>query len=138
MKIQNYEVIVSGNAAGKALVSPLPLSFWGGVNPATGVIIDVHNPLQGTCLAGRVFCLPQVKGSCTGSAVLLELIRAKVSPAAILCLEAEPIIVVSPIISKKIYGIDLPIRKITQEQFQQIQDGCSIRLTEEAILIGED
>ena len=59
--------ILPGIADGPVLFSDEPLSFWGGVDPATGRIIDVHHPLQGRVIAGRVLMMPSTRGSCTGS-----------------------------------------------------------------------
>lgn len=66
------------------LYSDTPLSFWGGVNPLTGVIIDVSHPLHDKCISNKVLCIPSGRGSCTGSQVLLELILNGVAPRAIL------------------------------------------------------
>lgn len=135
MEIKKYEIIVSGNAEGEAFVSPKPISFWGGIDPANGVIEDIHNSECGKCITGKIFCLPRDKGSCTGSAVLLEMIRAKTNPAAILCVEAEPVMSVGPIISNKIYNINVPIRLITQTELDQIKSGDHVYLTDDSILI---
>ena len=40
------ECFVAGTASGQVLYSDVPLSFWGGVDPFTGVVIDTHHPLQ--------------------------------------------------------------------------------------------
>lgn len=76
MKISNYKVMVEGNVTAQALVSAKPLSFWGGVEPSTGMIKDVHHDLCGENLTGKVLCIPFDRGSCSGSGVLFEMIRA--------------------------------------------------------------
>ena len=65
--------LVAGQARGRLAWAPLGLSFWGGVDPASGRVIDRHHPLHGLELAGRILAIPSGRGSCTGSAVLLEL-----------------------------------------------------------------
>ena len=45
-------VILAGTAEGPVLATQEPLSFWGGVDPATGRVIDVHHPLHGQSLTG--------------------------------------------------------------------------------------
>ena len=62
--------ILGGAASGPVIASPEALSFWGGVNPATGSVIDVHHPLHDTCLTGSILLMPSSRGSCTGSGVL--------------------------------------------------------------------
>ena len=34
------------------------LSFWGGVDPETGLVIDAHHSLNGICLAGKIVMMP--------------------------------------------------------------------------------
>jgi predicted aconitase with swiveling domain len=61
-----------------------PLSFWGGVDSATGAVIDRHHPQHGMSLAGRVVWLPAGRGSSSSSSVLLECARLGTAPAALL------------------------------------------------------
>ena len=68
-------VLVSGRGHGEALVLDEPLSFWGGVDPATGAVIDVHHPQAGSIVAGRVLVLPAGRGSSSSSYVLAEAVR---------------------------------------------------------------
>ncbi|MGB9669465.1 MAG: aconitase X swivel domain-containing protein, partial [Anaerolineales bacterium] len=64
--------IVSGTTSGEAVVSNQPISFWGGVDPATGEVIDRRHECSGVVITGKVFVFPTGKGSSTGSAVLME------------------------------------------------------------------
>ena len=62
--------------SGLALVLDEPLSFWGGLDPATGALIDTHHPQRGATVAGRVLVMPSGRGSSSSSYVLAEAIRA--------------------------------------------------------------
>jgi predicted aconitase with swiveling domain len=135
MYIENFNAIVSGTASGEALVSELPISFYGGVDPETGNIQDVYNNLNGSCIAGKILCMPRSKGSCSGSTVVLELIRKDLCPAAILCLEAEPILSLGSLIGRKIYNHAIPILTIGEKDFSKIQNGDHIKITETEIYI---
>jgi cis-L-3-hydroxyproline dehydratase len=64
--------VVEGHAEGDALVTHESLSFWGGFDFHTGMIIDTHHPLAGVSAAGRILAVPYSKGSSTTTAVLLE------------------------------------------------------------------
>ncbi|MCB0241835.1 MAG: DUF126 domain-containing protein, partial [Anaerolineae bacterium] len=75
--------IIPGAAAGRALVSNEPLSFWGGYDYRTGEITDRRHPLSGQIAAGCVLCVPFSRGSSTTTAVLLEAVRTGAAPAAI-------------------------------------------------------
>ena len=59
--------ILTGSASGPVLASREGLSFWGGIDPATGRIIDAHHPLHGASILGKILLLPTTRGSCTGS-----------------------------------------------------------------------
>ena len=48
------EAVVDGAARGTVLVLGEPLSFWGGVDPATGVIVDRHHPQAGASISFRI------------------------------------------------------------------------------------
>ncbi|MFW6115739.1 MAG: aconitase X swivel domain-containing protein, partial [Chloroflexota bacterium] len=63
-------VVKAGHAAGRALVSPEPIGFLGGVDPDTGLVIEAGHPLEGQTVAGRVLVFPTGKGSTVGSYTL--------------------------------------------------------------------
>ena len=60
-------VFVESAVKGKILVFQEGLSFWGGVDPDTGVIIDAHHPDHGASVSGKVVLMPTSRGSCSGS-----------------------------------------------------------------------
>ena len=70
---------MSGRGLGVALVLDEPLSFWGGLDPATGALIDTHHPQAGRALAGRVLVMPSGRGSSSSSYVLAESVRRDVA-----------------------------------------------------------
>ena len=84
--------ILGGQASGPVIATQEPLSFWGGVDPATGCIIDVHHPLHGRCITGAVLMMPSTRGSCTGSGVLLDLALTGRAPAALVFSEPEDVV----------------------------------------------
>lgn len=137
MEIKSFKTIVPGTASGVACVSSLPISFYGGVDPETGKIRDIYNELQGEYLQGKILCMPGSKGSCSGSAVVLELIRKGLCPAGILCLEAEPILTLGAIIGKKIYHRAMPILTIQKEHYDKIHSGDSIEIKEDGVYVND-
>jgi hypothetical protein len=92
--------ISRGSAQGEALISKEAFSFLGGVDPATGIIIEKGHALEGKSLAGKIMIFPHGKGSTVGSYVLLQLKKNGLAPAAIINERAEPIIAVGAIISE--------------------------------------
>ena len=75
--------LIDGSAQGALLFADTGLSFWGGVDPSSGEVIDRHHPLSGQSVAGRVLAIPGSRGSCTGSSVMMELISNAHAPAAL-------------------------------------------------------
>ena len=91
--------ISKGTGTGELLVTDVPISFLGGVDPETGTIIDANHPLSGRSVAGKVLAFPYGKGSTVGSYVMYGLKRNNVAPAAIINTECETIIAIGAIIS---------------------------------------
>jgi len=59
----NGRGIVQGVVEGEALVSPQTISGFGGIDPATGTIIEPRHALCGVSFAGKVLVFPGAKGS---------------------------------------------------------------------------
>ena len=113
--------IVAGSAEGPALVSKEPLSFWGGLCPRTGKIIDRRHELSGAIVTGRVFVFPKGRGSSTSSATLLESIKTGVAPAAIVNLKVDPILALGSIVADELYHQAIPIVVLSEEDFFSIK-----------------
>ena len=120
-KILMGRPVVAGEASGVALVSKEPLSFWGGLCPRTGEIIDRRHERSGAIVTGRVFVFPQGKGSSTSSATLLESIKTGVAPAAIINLKVDPILALGSIVGDELYHQTMPIVVLAKEDFFSIK-----------------
>ncbi|MDL2403424.1 cis-3-hydroxy-L-proline dehydratase [Rhizobium mayense] len=124
--------ILAGSAHGP-VVAAEGLSFWGGVDPATGCVIDVHHPLRGQCLTGSVLMMPTSRGSCTGSGVLLDLILSGRAPAALLFSEAEDVLTLGALIAAEMFGKSMPVLRLSPKAFSAVADAQSVRIGETAI-----
>jgi predicted aconitase with swiveling domain len=112
MKIQGRR-IYGGRAEGEALVSRMNISFFGGVDPDTGIVVERGHDLEGQSISGKVLVFPTGKGSTVGSYTLYRLKHNGIAPAAILNAECETITAVGCIIA------EIPcIDHISVEQFQ--------------------
>lgn len=100
MEIFRGREIFAGKTSGELLFSSQPISFYGGVDAASGVVVEKGHPLEGKCIAGKVLAFPNGKGSTVGSYVLYRLKKAGKAPAAIVNKEAETIVAVGAIISE--------------------------------------
>jgi uncharacterized protein len=108
-EVPRARVLVPGEATGEVLVLAEPLSFWGGLDPETGTLIDSHHPQVGTMLRGKVLVMPSGRGSSSSSYVLAEAIRAGTAPVAVVLGEADAIVALGSIVAGELYGIDVPV-----------------------------
>lgn len=123
MTVTQGHVLVPGPAVqGLGLVLAAPISFWGGVDPRTGRVIDVRHPQHGLDIAGRVLFLPGTIGSSSASAVLLELVHAERAPAAIVLHQADAILLLGLIVAREM-GWQAPIAlRIGRDEHRQFSD----------------
>ncbi len=110
--------VSKGVASGKVLISETPISFLGGIDPKTGIIMEKDHPKKGVSIADRVFIFPHGKGSTVGSYVIYSLKKNNVAPCAMINLAAETIVAVGAIIS----GIPL-VDRLEQDPFAIFHDG---------------
>jgi uncharacterized protein len=92
--------ICAGRAEGEALVTNMGISFYGGVDPETGEVVERGHALEGQCITGKVLVFPTGKGSTVGSYTLYRLKLGGMAPAAIVNAECETITAVGCIISE--------------------------------------
>jgi predicted aconitase with swiveling domain len=129
--VMRGKAIIRGRAAGEALVSSEPLSFWGGYDHQTGEIIDQRHPLAGTVAAGRILVLPFTRGSSTTTAVLLEAVRAGTAPAAILTTGADTFFALASIVADELYGKPIPLIALEPADFATLRTGDWISVDED-------
>ena len=99
MKLQGRK-ISKGIAEGEALVTSDSVSFFGGVDPESGIVVEKSHELEGKCISGRVLVFPTGKGSTVGSYTIYRLKDSGLAPAAIINAECETIIAVGCIIAE--------------------------------------
>ena len=105
-------VIYKGKAEGEALVSEMPISFYGGVDPNTGVVIEKGHQLNGQSIKGKILVFPQGKGSTVGSYTLYRMKKNGTAPAAMINKETETIVAVGAIISEIPFVDKIEVSKI--------------------------
>jgi cis-L-3-hydroxyproline dehydratase len=116
--IHAAQVLVAGEASGPVVASRQMLSFWGGVDPATGTVIDHRHPWRGRCLAGAIVVLPKGRGSSTGSYVLLDSLAAGVAPAGILTSQIDEIIALGVVVQEEFNGRGIPVLVLNDSDFE--------------------
>lgn len=126
-------IMVPGTARGSVLAFSEGLSFWGGVDPATGRVIDAHHPLCGETLAGKIVLMPTSRGSCTGSGVLLELAMGGHAPAALIFREAEDILTLGAMIAGRMFGHALPVLRLNAVAYDRLSAAASAEISEDVL-----
>ncbi len=124
--ILNGRSIFRGQITAEALCSGMGISFFGGVDPDTGVVVEKGHELYGQCVAGKVLVFPTGKGSTVGSYTLYRLKKNGLAPAAILNAECEPITAVGCIISEIPCVDHLPLINLSTGMTLRIEAGAGI------------
>jgi predicted aconitase with swiveling domain len=94
---------------GPALVLDEPLSFWGGVDPIDGRIVDRHHPQHGRSVTEQVLFVAKGRGSSSGSSILTEMARLGTAPTAIVLDEADEILALGAIVADELYRRAIPV-----------------------------
>ena len=112
--------ISKGLAEGEVLKSTSPISFLGGIDPKTGVVMDKNSNAFGKCIKDKIFVFPMGKGSTVGSYVIYQLKKNGAAPLAIINKEAETIVSVGAIIS------DIPM--IDKIEIETLEEGKKVKV----------
>jgi len=120
-------IIYRGNGEGEALTTSQPISFYGGVDPNTGEIIEKGHELQGKSVKDRILVFPTGKGSTVGSYTLYRMKKNGMAPAGIINKECETVVAVGAIISE--------IPCVDKIDISQIKTGDSIRITSDVVTV---
>lgn len=129
--------ILAGTASGSILAMDEPLSFWGGVDPATGLIIDVHHPLLGQSVTGKVLVMPASRGSCTGSGVLLNLVLSGRGPSALIFRNAEDVLTLGALVAAEMFDTVLPVLRVSPRIFDVLTRAAEARIIDSMLEAGD-
>lgn len=123
MRVIKGRAISKGVAEGNALVSSQEISFYGGVDPNTGVVIEKGHELEGKSVSGTILVFPKGKGSTVGSYILYRLKKKGVAPKAIINKSCDTVVAVGAIIS------EIPlVDNLSQDFFSSIKSGQKIKV----------
>lgn len=126
MKIKG-RVVSKGTAEGEVILSRKPITFLGGVDAKTGIVIERGHELEGKNVAGKILVFPKGKGSTVGSYVIYQMKKNGTAPAGMVNLEAEQIVASGAIIS------EIPmIHRLERNPLEFLREG------ERAVLNGDE
>lgn len=125
--------VLPGVAAGEVLATGEPLSFWGGIDPATARVMDVRHPLCGREVDGRILMMPTTRGSCTGSGVLLDLALSGRAPAALVFSEPEDVATLGAMIAAELFDRPVPVLRLAADAFAALARAGAASIDDRAI-----
>lgn len=129
------KAFIQGTASGVALATNEPLSFWGGYDWQTGEIIDRRHPLSGMIAKDKILVIPFTRGSSTTTAVLLEAIRAKTAPKAIVTTATDFFFALASVVADELYQMPIPLVAVSEQEFSKIQTGNLVQIENEGKII---
>ncbi len=130
------QVLLPGTAEGPVLATDEGLSFWGGVDPASARVIDVHHPWHGDSVAGKVLLMPTSRGSCSGSGVILDLALNGRAPAALVFSEPEDVLTLGALVAVQMFGCSLPVLRVPPTMLAELAQQPILRIEARALVAG--
>lgn len=122
------ETLSPGVAEGELMLLQEPLSFWGGMDIASGTIVDQHHPQCGSTVSGRILAMSAGRGSSSSTSVLAESIRIGSAPAGIVLVERDIIVSLGAMVADILYARRCPVVQITAESFASLPSPARIRI----------
>jgi hypothetical protein len=122
MKIYGRK-ISSGRAEGKALVTREAITFLGGIDPDTGVVVESGHEIEGRSVSGKILVFPKGKGSTVGVYTIYGMKKKGTAPAGIINVKSEQVIATGAIIS------EIPMLDSLEENpIEAIKTGDSVKI----------
>ena len=94
------------------------ISFLGGVDPDSRLVVEVGHDLKGKNVKDAILCFPHDHDSTVGSYVVYSFVKGGVGPKAIINETADPVVVVGAIIAE--------MSMVDQIYIQQIKTGDDV------------
>lgn len=116
-------VLFAGTGEGELLALTEALSFWGGVDPATGRIIAAGHPQCGAYIGNTVLAMPATIGSSSSSSVMLELVRAGHAPAALVLGAVDAILIVGCLVGRELGYRPPPVIELPANVIAALEPG---------------
>jgi predicted aconitase with swiveling domain len=116
-------IISKGKGEGQALTTSQPISFYGGVDPNTGEVIEKGHEIQGKTVKGAILVFPNGKGSTVGSYTLFRMKKNGTAPAGMVNRECETVVAVGAIISEIPCVDQIDISKISTGDIVRVENG---------------
>jgi predicted aconitase with swiveling domain len=127
-------ILHEGEVEGPVLALDEPLSFWGAFDPATGIILDVHHPQRGACLAGKVLLMRESRGSGSAPGAIAEAIRLATGPAAIILVTPDVNLAIGAAVAAELYGRHCPVLAVSAADYDSLKQAGRLRVARDGTL----
>ena len=122
-------VLHAGVAEGAVLLLDEPLSFWGGFDPRSGKILDVHHPQRGETLARKILMMVETRGSGSAPGNLAEAIRLGTAPAGIILATPDINVAVGAFVAEQLYHKACPVLCVNPREFSALSQYAYLHIT---------
>ncbi|MDO6563546.1 DUF126 domain-containing protein [Amphritea sp. 1_MG-2023] len=122
-------VLNKGQVSGDVLLLDEPLSFWGGYDPETGVILDKQHPQVGLVMTGKIVVMPGTRGSSGTPGVLGESLRLGTGPLGLILNKGDINVTAAAMIVSTLYNIDCPVIELDVDAFAQLVDNIPLSIS---------
>jgi uncharacterized protein len=123
-------VLFDGSAHAEVLRLDGPLSFWGGFDPLTGIILDNNHPQKGLCLKDKVLVMPATRGSGGTPGGVAEAIRNGSGPSAVIMGEGDVNVMVGAAVARELYHLTCPILEVSGADYETVAAARRLRIHE--------
>ncbi len=128
MAVLQARVLYDGTASGRVLWLDEPLSFWGGFDPASGIIVDNNHPQNGRCLKDTILVMPSTRGSGGTPGGVAEAIRLDTGPGAIIMAIGDANVMIGAAVADRLYGLACPVLELSGNGFASLQHAGKISI----------
>lgn len=129
--IMKAKYAVRGSVRAELLWSDTPISFWGTVDPQSGMIRDNRHPNYQQNMTGKVFAFPTPKGSSGTGLIIMEQVRNHCAPAAMINVHSDPVVLTGPLIVKNFYDVAIPVVNISEEDYLKLEHAREVEFFED-------
>ena len=128
------KVLSAAQAEGPVLALDEPLSFWGAFEPRTGVILDVHHPQRGACVAGTILLMHESRGSGSAPGAIAEAIRLGTAPAAIILVVPDVNLAIGAEVAATLYGRHCAVLVVGASELAELRRSTHVRVTLDGVV----
>jgi predicted aconitase with swiveling domain len=128
---------LAGNVEGALVVLDEPLSYWGGLSPSSGCVVDANHPQYGECVSDKVLVIPGVRGSTAGSGAVLEIMSAGIGPRAFILTRPDVCTLIGLLAFQELTGTTVPLVELAAGDSLGLYSGRWVKIANGEILLQE-